>query len=103
MSAHDMTQEFLRAAYASALKVGLGSVRWMSIDEIKTAWPEFTGPFERWLNLCSPEAGWASKCMSKIIKYKLNFYHTTIQVPSGQALSPFYIGCPGQRCQIRLG
>lgn len=60
MSAHEMTREFLKAAHQSATKAGLASVRWMSIDETKKTWPEFTGSFEGWLNLWSPEAGWVS-------------------------------------------
>ncbi|CAI7611438.1 FAD dependent oxidoreductase [Penicillium manginii] len=68
MSAHEMAKNFLKAAYETATKVDKESARWMSVTETKEKWPEFTGSFDGWLNLWSPQAGW---------------------VPSGQALLRF--------------
>lgn len=64
MSAHEMTKDFLKAAYENATKGGSttqkDSARWMSIAETKKTWPQFTGSFDGWLNLWSPQAGWVS-------------------------------------------
>ncbi|OJJ62980.1 hypothetical protein ASPSYDRAFT_55693 [Aspergillus sydowii CBS 593.65] len=68
MAAHDMTREFLKAAYEGAQKADKKGVRWLTVQETKRTWPEFTGTFEGWVSLWSPEAGW---------------------VPSGQALLRF--------------
>ncbi|KAJ6070525.1 FAD dependent oxidoreductase [Penicillium canescens] len=68
MSAHEMTRDFLKAAYESGVKQKREGVKWMSIAETKSKWPEFTGSFDGWTNLWSPEAGW---------------------VPSGEALLRF--------------
>lgn len=60
MSAHEMAKNFLKAAYETATKVDKESARWMSVTETKEKWPEFTGSFDGWLNLWSPQAGWVS-------------------------------------------
>ncbi|KAK3185733.1 hypothetical protein K4F52_005598 [Lecanicillium sp. MT-2017a] len=71
MAAHEQTQGFIKAAYEGAQRIGKTSVRWMRTPEIQTSWPEFTGMFDGWTTLWSPEAGW---------------------VPSGEALLRFAVG-----------
>lgn len=58
MAAHDMTQDLLKAADDGAMKAGKKSLRWMDTAEIKDTWPEFSGSFDGWTSLWSPEAGW---------------------------------------------
>lgn len=60
MAAHEMTQDFLKSAYESSQKAGLKGVRYVDVEEIKQRWPQFTGTFNGWTNLWSPEAGWVS-------------------------------------------
>lgn len=60
MAAHEMTSKFIEAAYQSCQKANLKGVRYMSIKETKSKWPDLTGSFDGWTNLWSPEAGWVS-------------------------------------------
>lgn len=60
MAAHEMTQDFLKAAHETSQKAGREGVRFITVDEIKQKWSEFTGSFPGWTNLWSPEAGWVS-------------------------------------------
>lgn len=60
MGAHDMTQDFLKSAYQSTQQANLSGVRFISVDETKEMFPEFTGSFNGWTNLWSPSAGWVS-------------------------------------------
>ncbi|KAL4928899.1 uncharacterized protein BDV17DRAFT_291224 [Aspergillus undulatus] len=70
LAAHDITRDFLQAAYGGIIRAGKKEVRWLSTSETKKTWPRFTGPFKEWRDLWSPEAGW---------------------VPSGQPLHRFAI------------
>ncbi|OAL05184.1 sarcosine oxidase [Phaeosphaeriaceae sp. SRC1lsM3a] len=65
MGAHEMTSGFLDSAYETSKQAGREGVRFLGIDETKKMFPQFTGNFDGWRNLWSPQAGW---------------------VPSGQAL-----------------
>lgn len=67
MAAHDMTREFLKAAYEGAQKADKKGVRWLTVQETKRTWPEFTGTFEGWVNLWSPEAGWVGIIQASIL------------------------------------
>jgi sarcosine oxidase/L-pipecolate oxidase len=60
LAAHEITKGFIEAAYNSSRKANVDGVRFMTISEIKRAWPEFTGPFKGWTNLWNPGAGWVS-------------------------------------------
>lgn len=58
MSAHDKTQGFLKQAYETSQRAGREGVEFISTEETKKKWPQFTGDFQGWTNLWSPEAGW---------------------------------------------
>lgn len=60
MAAHEKTRAFLKAAYETSQKAGCAEVRYLSVDETKKRWPKFSGSFDGWTNLWSPEAGWVS-------------------------------------------
>ena len=61
MAAHEMTQGWLKSAQETAKKAGREGVKYMSVDEVKAAWPSLTGDFPDWTNLWSPDAGWVVK------------------------------------------
>jgi sarcosine oxidase/L-pipecolate oxidase len=60
LAAHDMTREFVESVYETSQQAGRKEARFMSTQDTKLKWPEFTGPLEGWINLWSPEAGWVS-------------------------------------------
>ena len=60
MAAHEMTQNFLQAAYESGQSDGKGRSQFIDAAEIRRRWPVFTGDFRGWTSLWSPEAGWVS-------------------------------------------
>lgn len=68
MSAHEMTQGFLRRALKTSQEAGRKEVQLISIDQTKQRWPEFTGTFSGWTNLWSPEAGWVSTTTFLMLK-----------------------------------
>lgn len=63
MSAHEMTAGFLQSAYETSKKAGREGVKFISIPETKKMFPQFTGAFEGWTNLWSPQAGWVGAFM----------------------------------------
>jgi sarcosine oxidase/L-pipecolate oxidase len=75
MAAHEMTKNFLKAAYETATKGDKESAQWMSIAETKEKWPEFTGSFDGWLNLWSPQAGWVRRNQNSSIRKLLNGFN----------------------------
>lgn len=61
MGAHEMTSGFLDSAYETSKQAGREGVRFLGIDETKKMFPQFTGNFDGWRNLWSPQAGWVSR------------------------------------------
>ena len=61
MAAHEMTKGFLQSAWESTQQIAGQSARRIEASEIREKWPAFTGDFEGWDNVWSPEAGWVSQ------------------------------------------
>ena len=65
MAAHDLALEFLRSAHEATKRAGHEQTHFMRTREIKERWPAFSGRFEGWTNLWSPEAGWVSDLLNR--------------------------------------
>jgi sarcosine oxidase/L-pipecolate oxidase len=55
MAAGELAKNFIDATYQSSR---FPETQYVGSRDIKSRWPEFTGPLDGWTSLWSPEAGW---------------------------------------------
>jgi sarcosine oxidase/L-pipecolate oxidase len=57
MASSEMAKEFITSTRAMSERTENPNTKYLSVDDIKKAWPEFKGDFKGWTSLWSPEAG----------------------------------------------